>query len=515
MLPARWSIRRSLVSSLVLALACGGGKASNRDAGPGLDAALLDATPFDADPNGDADTRPDADPGSDAGRDGGRPGALVDELEVDRVDAFQAVAIPLVEGGVEVAGPRAIVAARDVLFRVHAIARTGWSARSVAAVVTIGDERFVDTRTPSLPADDARPESVFSIRVPGRAITASTRFSVRLEETSGAGADVPHARFPRDGSTAALGAQLTTPLHLVLVPFRYDTDGSGRLPDTSEAQLARMRAELTGRFPYAEVTLEVHAVVPWAHATRFNNNVDWGDVNQALIELRDDESAPEHEYWYGLMSPHGTRGSYCSSTFGGCVTGQSYVATVDGTRVGSGVGFGELDTIGTLAHELGHLHGRFHAPCGTSGTDRDYPYLDGSIGVWGWDPRDGAFLDPDDHSDLLGYCEPQWVSDYTWNAMFERQADLRAEYALRFASPRSHRFVTVGPEATHTSVRRVRRLPGERLRGVALDAEGLPVARVDVGKLELAHGDERVYVFEPPPNAVELVVDGRTISLVR
>jgi hypothetical protein len=507
-------VRRSFVLTFALTLACGGGKASNRDAGPPLDdaaidAAVLDAALFDGGPPGDADTPVDA------GRDSGPPGALVAELEVDRVDAFQAVAIPLVEDGVEVAGPRAIVAGRDVLFRVHAIARAGWSARSVAAVVTIDGERFVDARTPSLPADDARPDSVFSIRVPGRAIGPSARFSVRLEETSGGGSDVAHARFPRDGSTAALGAQTTTPLHLVLVPFRYDTDGSGRLPDTSEAQLARMRAELTSRFPYADVTIEVHDVVPWAWATRFNNNVDWGDVNQTLIELRDEEGAPEHEYWYGLMSPHGTRSSYCASTFGGCVTGQSYVATVDGTRVGSGVGFGDLDTIGTLAHELGHLHGRFHAPCGTSGTDDDYPYADGSIGVWGWDPRDGSFLDPEDHSDLLGYCEPQWVSDYTWNAMFERQANIRAEYALRFETPRAHRFVTIGPEGTRDTVRRVRRLPGLRLRGVALDAEGLPVARVDVGKLELAHGGELVYVFEPPTNAVELVVDGRTIALVR
>jgi len=374
-LPALWFVRRSLVFALALALGCGGGKVSNRDAGPPLDAAL-DAAPFDAGSPGDADL-PDADPG----RDAGPPGALVAELEVARVDAFQAVAIPLVEDGVEVAGPRAIVAGRDVLFRVHAIARAGWIPRSVAAVVTVDGERFVDARTPSLPAADARPDSVFSVRVPGRAIAPSARFSVRLEETSGGGADVAHARFPRDGSTSSLGAQTTTPLHLVLVPFRYDTDGSGRLPDTSEAQLARMRAELTSRFPYAAVTLEVHAVVPWSWSTRFNNNVDWGDVNQTLIELRDAEGAPEHEYWYGLMSPHGSRSSYCDSTFGGCVTGQSYVATVDGTRVGSGVGFGDLDTVGTLAHELGHLHGRFHAPCGTSGTDEDYPYADGSIGV--------------------------------------------------------------------------------------------------------------------------------------
>lgn len=493
---------------LVSTLACGGGGSARTDAG---------GDPEDAARPNDAGTlEPPLDASAftpEAGApDAGGPGALTPDLVVTRVDAFQAVAIPLVEGGVEVAGPRALVAGRDVLFRIHASATPAWRARRVRAVVTIDDERFVDVRSPALPADDARPDSLFAVRVPGRVITPGARFSVRLEDESG-GVDASDARFPRDGSTAALGAQITTPLHLVLVPFRYDTDGSGRLPDTSEAQLTRMRAELTARFPYAEVVLEVHEVVPWSRSTRFNGNVDWGDVNQALIELRDGEGAPEHEYWYGLLAPHGSRASYCDSVFGGCVTGQSYVATVDGTRVGSGVGFDDLDTIGTLAHELGHLHGRFHAPCGTSGTDAAYPYGDGSIGVWGWDPRDGSFLSPSTHSDLLGYCEPQWVSDYTWDAMFARQADLRAEYALRFSSLRALRFVTVGEEDVRTSERRVRRLPGSRLSGIALDVEGLPMARVDVGKLELAHGGELVYAFEAPDGARALVVDGHTIGL--
>ncbi|MCB9604000.1 MAG: M66 family metalloprotease [Polyangiales bacterium] len=494
---------------LLLSFGCGGGKVSRRDAGPvdGDGGILVDAAMEDG------GTTPSD--GGDPERDSGTPmGALSRDLEVARVDAFQAVAIPLVQDGAEVAGPRTLVAGRDVLFRVHASALPTWSPREIHAVLTIGGERFEDVRTPALPADDTRPTSLFAIRVPGRLITADARWSLRLEDPRG-GEETGNARYPSDGSTAALGAQVTTPMHLVLVPFRYDTDGSGRLPDTSEAQLDRMRAELTARFPYAEVTIEVHAVTPWNRGLRFNNNVDWGDVNQTLIEMRDAESAPEHQYWYGLMAPHGTRSSYCDSTFGTCVTGQSYVATVDGTRVGSGVGFGDLDTIGTLAHELGHLHGRFHAPCGTSGTDADYPYSGGRIGVWGWDPRDGSFLDPDDHSDLLGYCDPQWVSDYTWNAMFERQADLRAEYALRFAALRTLRFVTVGDEGVRSAERRVRRLPGARMRGIALDAEGLPMARVDVGKLELAHGGDVVYAFDAPEGARELVVDGRTIGLTR
>ncbi|MBX3252091.1 MAG: hypothetical protein KF901_33260 [Myxococcales bacterium] len=509
-----------LIASLALALGCRGTAHRDDDAGvDGSDAALADARMEDAvvpsDGALDGAPGPDGAP-VDAGREPGPVGRLVTTLALTRVDAFQGVAVPLARDGIAAPPPRPLVAARDAIVRVHAEALAGWSPRAVTAVIEIDGARFTDTRTPTLPADDARPESLFMVRVPAASVRPGARWRARLEAATGDGDDdAALARLPRDGGTAALDAERTTPLHLVLVPYRYDTDGSGRLPDTSEAQLGRIRAELTSRFPYADVVLEVHDVVPWTRATRFNNNVDWGAVNSSLIALRDAEGAAPHEYWYGLMAPHETRASYCRSTFGSCVTGQSYVATVTGTRVGSGVGFGDLDTIGTLAHELGHLHGRFHAPCGTSGTDAGYPHAGGVIGVWGYDRRDDTFHPPDGAWDLLGYCEPQWVSDYTWDAMFARQRDLRAAYALSAHAPTLHRFITRSPDGTTTSeTLTLRRLPAAPQRGFLLDVRGLPFARVDVARLDVAHGGDVVYVLaEPTAAARSLVVDGHELPL--
>ena len=65
------------------------------------------------------------------------------------------------------------------------------------------------------------------------------------------------------------------------------------------------------------------------------------------------------------------------------------------------------------AHELGHSMGLLHAPCGGGdGTDPAYPQLDGSIGAFGYDFRDGGRIVAATTPDLMTYCGPQWIGDY-------------------------------------------------------------------------------------------------------
>ncbi|MXX68146.1 MAG: hypothetical protein F4Y74_04215 [Gemmatimonadales bacterium] len=77
-----------------------------------------------------------------------------------------------------------------------------------------------------------------------------------------------------------------------------------------------------------------------------------------------------------------------------------------------GVGIPDLDT---FAHELGHNMGLRHAPCGVAvNPDPDFPYEDGSIGVFGYETRGGntQMVDPAEYWDLMTYCDPSWISDY-------------------------------------------------------------------------------------------------------
>ena len=78
----------------------------------------------------------------------------------------------------------------------------------------------------------------------------------------------------------------------------------------------------------------------------------------------------------------------------------------------------------TIAHEIGHLMGLDHAPCGTlplGGTDIYYPFHDAAIGVWGYDSRNNELVSPLHYKDLMSYCGPYWISAYNFiNALVFR-----------------------------------------------------------------------------------------------
>ncbi|HEX3321672.1 MAG TPA: IPT/TIG domain-containing protein [Terriglobales bacterium] len=80
-----------------------------------------------------------------------------------------------------------------------------------------------------------------------------------------------------------------------------------------------------------------------------------------------------------------------------------------------------------LAHEEGHNFGREHSPCGgASNPDPNYPYNLGIIGVPGWDvfATNGNLKNESTYTDIMGYCNTQWISDYTY----------KGELAFRAAS---------------------------------------------------------------------------------
>ena len=73
----------------------------------------------------------------------------------------------------------------------------------------------------------------------------------------------------------------------------------------------------------------------------------------------------------------------------------------------------------TIAHELGHNMHLGHAPCEvSSGLDPIYPYANGSIGMWGYDFRTGKLVTPET-PDLMSYCDPNWISDYSFSNALE------------------------------------------------------------------------------------------------
>lgn len=82
-----------------------------------------------------------------------------------------------------------------------------------------------------------------------------------------------------------------------------------------------------------------------------------------------------------------------------------------------------------LAHEVAHNFGRKHVDCGDpDGTDGRYPYDPCHIGpahplgYYGYSLRSSEVIVPTAAGDLMSYRWPNWISDYTYRALFDRLA---------------------------------------------------------------------------------------------
>jgi Peptidase M66 len=147
------------------------------------------------------------------------------------------------------------------------------------------------------------------------------------------------------------------------------------------------------------------------------------------------------------MAPTDSFEQFCG---GGCVLGLSPASSDPNDEYQRGsLGVGYLDSYAesdvTFVHEVGHAHGREHAPCGgAAAPDRKFPYSDGGIGDWGFDGS--KLIDPaaSRSKDMMGYCSPVWISDYNYRALFDRVTYLNAMRGARsLAVPSRWRSVVI------------------------------------------------------------------------
>ncbi|MDW8357430.1 PKD domain-containing protein [Thermus sp.] len=180
-----------------------------------------------------------------------------------------------------------------------------------------------------------------------------------------------------------------TVLHLTVVPVVHG-GGQGAVP--------AFRDTLWRIWPLREVSSSTRAPYTFSGTLTGNDSSGWSRLLDELRLLRQADGSGR--YYYGFV-----RVSYTSG-----IAGIGYI----GFPVAVGWDY-PSSAPSVMAHELGHNFGRDHAPCGTSG-DPGYPYPGGRIGTWGYDLASGTLRDPSAHYDLMSYCGPQWISDYTYEA---------------------------------------------------------------------------------------------------
>ncbi len=354
---------------------------------------------------------------------------LVAGLAITDVAVFQAVKVPVVTKGKPVGKAKRnapVVVGRPALVRVYVTLADAYKPTAVTAELRLVDgttrlPAVKDTKTITADSTDEVGASTFNFEVPAESLPASVTYQVVLTAKGGT---VPtgasDARFPKEGGVQSLDVETSGKLKIVVVPVAYQADGSGRTPDVSATQLDLYKQTFMARYPATDV--EVTARAAWSYPSAIAaNGSGFSAVLNAITNLRKTDGVPSDVYYYGAFAPRSSFSAYCQ---GGCVTGLSTVVDSPQTsflRASVGVGFPGMDSAKTAAHEVGHAHGRNHAPCGgAQGTDPNFPYSGGTIGVWGYNILDKTFLSPAKGRDMMGYCPNEWVSDYTFAALFDR-----------------------------------------------------------------------------------------------
>jgi len=395
--------RLLLVASLFVL--CGCGKA--------------DSTGGDPDAGEDASTEPEY----------LQAGDPVHGLDITAVAIYQGVKIPLMEDWEEAGDyPVPLVQGREAMVRVYVQRQSQWQPHDIIAQVDVESD-LVETEPlqwfSSVEIDSAEYniDSTLNISVPASYLTADARITVSLREWSGGvlpKGTADNSIWPAEGSYD-LGAQDTgIPLKLVLIPVRYWADGSGRSPDTSPQQIQRYVEAMYAQYPTRGVEVTVRDPIDWDQPITYDGG-GWVEVLSEIMGIRASSGAQTEEYYYGLFQPAATFGEYCIAS---CVMGMSNLAEHPNdawARASVGLGFSGQESADTMVHEVGHAHGREHSPCGVGGyTDPYYPYAGASIGTWGYDMEKEELKDPVLYYDFMSYCSPTWVSDYTYNALYNR-----------------------------------------------------------------------------------------------
>jgi hypothetical protein len=206
-------------------------------------------------------------------------------------------------------------------------------------------------------------------------------------------------RWPAAG-TLALDVRTVPPLQIRFVPVVQSVNGlRGGVTNANKAAYA----ELTGViYPLGTVTAALHpAYTTSAPVLQSDDgNGAWSQVLGEINALRVSEGSSDN--YYGVVA----------TTYSSGIAGLGYIGTpaAIGWDKGSSVG-------GIVAHELGHNFGRSHAPCGTAPADPNYPYPNAQIGVWGYNQIAGVVEDSVTTFDLMSYCSPIWISDYTYEGV--------------------------------------------------------------------------------------------------
>ncbi len=358
--------------------------------------------------------------------------SLATDISIDEVSVYQGVKVPIVADGEPLNDRNApVIAARPGVVRVFVEPDAAWRPRELLARLTLDGEVYEERITPQEVSSEMEGESTVNFTFEAGEIPVEAEVSVELFEAqscSVAGGTLQQPRVPESGTLALQSREIGT-MRIMLVPIEYEADGSNRVPDLGQAAAERFRQKALSHFPVEDIDLTVREPVSTSIGLSPGGQ-GFGDMLNFCLNVRAQDNPDPEVYYYCVIQPADNRQSFCG---GGCVGGVAPVPGANNTQARGGIGIGfNGGGEDVFVHEIGHTLGRPHSPCGgAAGADPNYPYSQGAIGSWGYDILTGQLFQPDARADFMGYCNPSWVSDYTYAQIFERLEDVLMTQSLR------------------------------------------------------------------------------------
>ena len=241
----------------------------------------------------------------------------------------------------------------------------------------------------------------WNVAIPGTLIQPGYSMAVEVDpDHLVAEADEANNVWPSPGTTRALDVRDLPVLDMMLVPVH-----TGSSTGDVNAGNADAFMDYTRRLhPIPSYDAQIHATMN-STATLAANGDGWVTMLTEVRALRTADGSGR--YYFGIVHV----------TYGSGVAGIGYI----GLPVATGWDY-QPSTSGTwvLAHEIGHNWDCLHTSCSTNPPEADpdpaYPYAGGIIGAYGYDlwAPSSPLKDKTAYKDVMSYCNPQWISDYTY-----------------------------------------------------------------------------------------------------
>lgn len=326
---------------------------------------------------------------------------------IDHVHLNQATQTP--------AGDVPPVAGRDAYLRVFIRANeTGMAVPDVQVTLTPSGGTPETLAIPVAPTvvpttlDLGAWNASVNIPIPAAKVASGVSFQATVNPGGGS----PEADGTNNQSTFTPAVKTLSPFRATLIPV---TQGGGT-GNVTGSNLAQWMGFLESVFPVGEVDAQVGSAWTYNGAALDSEGGGWSDLLAALEQKRLAEGSGR--YYYGALNV-----AYSSG-----VAGLGYVPSAGSPSGRSAIGWDKTgygdggDYPWVYAHETGHNLGRPHSPCGgVSDYDHGFPYLGGAIGMWGLDVATGSLRDPMVYKDIMGYCDPNWVSDYVFMRILDHR----------------------------------------------------------------------------------------------